>query len=105
VWLRFSCADKADRDWLPWQRPVMDRKTNFTLIIIAIVRSTNPGNLAQIGPVDVEIIGLTEIVKIRNSGRTYGRLGRRHVYGFSVRLSMRILVHGHTYDYARFRKI
>jgi len=36
--------------------------------------STNPENLAKIGPVDFEIIGLTGIVKInkkRNRSKTY----------------------------------
>jgi len=39
-----------------------DRKTNLISIIYSH-SSTNPDNFAKIGPVDVEIIGLTEIVK------------------------------------------
>jgi len=35
---------EINKYWLPWQRP-------------------NPENLAKIGPVDLEIIGQTEIVK------------------------------------------
>ena len=46
-----------------WQRTLRDRKTNFQLIIYSHIY-TNPENLGKIGPVDVEIIGLTEIVKI-----------------------------------------
>jgi len=50
---------------LPWQRPLGDRKT------------TNPENLAKIGPADFEIIGLAKPlkinIKIRNSSRTYYR--------------------------------
>ena len=39
------------------KRPLRDRKTNFSH------SSTNHKNLAKIGTVDAEIIGLTEIVK------------------------------------------
>jgi len=39
------------------------KKTNFRLIIYGR-SSTNPANLAKIGQVDVEIIGLKEIFKI-----------------------------------------
>jgi len=49
---------------LPQQNPSKDRKTNFTLIIYSH-GSTNPEKLAKIGPVDFEIIGLTEIVKTK----------------------------------------
>jgi len=40
-----------------------DQNTHVRLIIY-IHSSTNPENLAKIGPVDVEIIGLTEIIKV-----------------------------------------
>jgi len=39
------------------KRPLRDRKTNFSH------SSTNHKNLAKIGTVDAEIIGLTKIVK------------------------------------------
>ena len=48
-----SSADKANKNWLPRQRPVRDRKANFRLIIYSD-SSTNPENLAKIGPVAVE---------------------------------------------------
>jgi len=47
-----------------------DRKNNFRLIIYSQT-STNNENLAKIGSVEFEIIGLTKIVKIRNNSRTY----------------------------------
>jgi len=47
-----------------------DQKTNFRLIIYSQT-STNTENLAKIGWVEFEIIGLTKIVKIRNNFRTY----------------------------------
>jgi len=50
---------RNQQKWLLWQRSLMNQKTNFRLIIRSH-RSTNPGNLAKIGPVDLEIIGLTE---------------------------------------------
>ena len=57
-----SCVDKTNKDWLPWQRPLMrDRETSFRSIIYSH-SSANPENLAKIGQVDFEIIGLTEIV-------------------------------------------
>jgi len=40
----------------------MDRKTNFRLVIDSH-SSTNRENLAKIGPVDYEIIGVAEIIK------------------------------------------
>jgi len=46
------------------QRPLTDRKTNFGLIIYSH-NPNNPENLAKIGPVDFEIIGLTGIDKTR----------------------------------------
>jgi len=58
-------VDKT-RKWLSWQRLLSGRKDCST---------TNPENLATIGLVDFEIIGLTEIVKanikLKNSSRTY----------------------------------
>jgi len=50
---------RNQQKWLLWQRSLTNQKTNFRLIIRSH-RSTNPGNLAKIGPVDLEIIGLTE---------------------------------------------
>jgi len=40
-----------------------DQNTHVRLIIY-IHSSTSPENLAKIAPVDVEIIGLTEIIKV-----------------------------------------
>jgi len=51
-------ADKTDKNWLPRQRPLRSRKTNFRPLIYSR-SSTNPANLVKIGPVGVEI-GLTE---------------------------------------------
>jgi len=59
---RESKKNKTNRNWLPWQRPVRDRETNFLLIMYSRT-STNPQNLAKIDLVDFEIIGLTEVVK------------------------------------------
>jgi len=42
--------------------PEKAKKNNFRLIIYSR-SSTNPENLATVGPVDFEIIGLIEIVK------------------------------------------
>ena len=53
---------------MSWQRPLRDRKTNFRSFIYSN-SSTNPANVVKIVLVDVEIIGLTEIVEnkiIRN---------------------------------------
>jgi len=62
-----SCTTcKTNKIWLPRQRLLKDRKTNFRLIIYS--RSfTNPEKLVKIGPVDFEIIGLTGIVKIKKT--------------------------------------
>jgi len=51
------------KNWLPRQHSSKNRKTNFRLIIYGR-SSTNPANLAKIGQVDVEIIGLKEILKM-----------------------------------------
>jgi len=51
------------QNWLSRQRPLRDRKNSFRSIIYG-ERSTIPANFVKIGPVDVEIIGLTEITKI-----------------------------------------
>jgi len=68
-----SFVDKANKNWLPQQRPMTDRKTNFRLTIYSH-SSTNPEILAKIGPLPFEINGLTGIVKnkykIRNRSRT-----------------------------------
>jgi len=55
-------VDKAHKNWLPWQRPLKNRKTNFRLFIYN-QSSTNLENVAKISHADVDIIGLTEIVK------------------------------------------
>ena len=47
------------QNWLPRQRPMRDRKTNFSSFIRSH-SSANTANAAKIGLVDVEIIGLTE---------------------------------------------
>jgi len=54
-----SCVDKNNKSWL--QRPLTDRKTTVRLIVYSL-SSTNPDNVTKIGPVDFEIIGLTEVV-------------------------------------------
>jgi len=59
----WSSVDKSHENWLSWQRALRDRRTNFRSMINYSCISTNPEMLAEIGPVDVEIIGLTEIVK------------------------------------------
>jgi len=55
-------VDKANKDWLPWQQPLRGRKANFGSITYNH-SSIESGNLAKIGPLDVEITGLTEIVE------------------------------------------
>ena len=62
MWLELNCADKAHNSWLPRQRPLRDRNTNFWLVIYN-KSSINHVNLATIGPTDDEITGVTEIVK------------------------------------------
>jgi len=64
--------------WLPWQcpeeRPLRDRKTNFRLIKYSY-SSINSENLAKIGLIDFEVIGLAGIVKnYENRSRTYSLL-------------------------------
>jgi len=59
VWKGRFCP----QNWLPRQRPVTARKNNFKSFIYG-QSSTNPANFVNIGPVDVEIIGLTEVTKI-----------------------------------------
>jgi len=56
---KISSVDKINKTWLPWQRPLTDRKTNFILIIY----NHSSENMAKIGTVDFDIIGLTGIVK------------------------------------------
>jgi len=41
----------------------LEESKNLLPIDVYLQSSTNPENLAKIGPVDVEIIGLAEIVK------------------------------------------
>jgi len=52
----------VQQNWLPRQRLSTDRKTNSRSFIYSH-SSTNPAHLVKIGPLDVEIIGQTEIVK------------------------------------------
>jgi len=63
-----NCVDKSNKTLLPpYQRTLREKpKTNFGLIIYSPSSKflTHPRNLAKIGPLDVEIIDLTEIVKI-----------------------------------------
>jgi len=49
-------AIETDKNWLPWQRPLVDRKTTNFRLIIHTHSSINPENLAKIGPADFEII-------------------------------------------------
>jgi len=58
---KICSVKKANKNWLLWQRTSRDRKTNFRLIIY-ILCFTSPENLAKLGSVNVEIIGLTKIV-------------------------------------------
>ena len=51
------------QNWLPWQRPLRDRRNNFRSFIHS-QRSTSPANFVKLGPVDVEMIGLTGITKM-----------------------------------------
>jgi len=57
-----SSVDKANKNWLPWQRHLRDRKKNFRLIVYSHI-STNPEKLAKLDLVDLDIIGLMEILK------------------------------------------
>ena len=56
-----SFVDQINKVWLPWQRPLRYKKTNFRLIIYSH-SSISRENLAKVGPVDFEIIGLTGII-------------------------------------------
>jgi len=51
------------QNWLLLQGPLTDRKTNFRLFIYSHI-STISANWVKIGLVDVEIIGLTESLKV-----------------------------------------
>ena len=50
-------VDLVNKNWLPWQVPY-NKRSNFSQ------SSTIPANFVKIGPVDVEITGLTEITKL-----------------------------------------
>ena len=50
------------KKWLPRLRLFRDRKINFNLFIYSHI-CIKPENLVKTGPVDLEIIGLTKIVK------------------------------------------
>jgi len=58
------CGYSQPKNWLPWQRLLRDRKTDFRSFIYSR-NSTNPANSVKIGLVDVGIKGLTEIVKFK----------------------------------------
>ena len=55
-------ANKTSKNWLPRQRPLRDRNID-NRPFIGSHSSTNSANLVKIGPVDVEIVSLTEIGK------------------------------------------
>jgi len=67
-----SSVDKTNKHWLPWQRPLKNKKNNFIFIIYSN-SSTNPANLAKIGPANGEIIGLTELVKNEHKNNKRGQ--------------------------------
>jgi len=52
-----SSVDKTNKNWLPRQRTLRDRKTN-TAIVLPTTKK-----LAKIGPLDFEMVGLTGVVK------------------------------------------
>ena len=66
VWIDLGFGQQ---NWLSWQHSLRDRKTNFRSFTCSH-RSANPANLARIGLVDVQIIGLTESLKIKNNYKT-----------------------------------
>ena len=68
--LEINSVDRSNKNWLPWRRPLRDRKTNFRLIIYSH-SSTEPANLAKIGAVDFEITGPTQIDKNKRQFRDY----------------------------------
>ena len=53
-------VDKPKNNWLPRQRPLKDQKTNFRLIFYTaiVLPSPNTENLAEIGPVDFQLVML-----------------------------------------------
>jgi len=53
-------VDKTSINWLSWQRSLRERNPNARSIVHS---SPDAENLAKIGPVDFEIIGLTGIAK------------------------------------------
>jgi len=61
--LRPATPMHHDKNWLPWQCPLRDRKANFRFTIYSH-SSTNPENLAKIHSTDFEIIGLPGIAEI-----------------------------------------
>jgi len=61
--LNSDCVDKANKNWLPRQRPLKDRKTNFRLIMYSHI-SINPEICRSvIGLYDFEITDPTKVVK------------------------------------------
>jgi len=55
-------STETNKNWLLWQRPLRDQKTNSRLITYSRI-STNLANLAKIHPIDFEVIGVTENVE------------------------------------------
>ena len=49
----------STKNWLPWQRPLRDRKNNFRSFVDG-QSSTVAANFVKIGLADVEIIGLRQ---------------------------------------------
>jgi len=63
-------SDKTNKNLLPRQHPLRNKKTNFRSFIYSR-SSTNPANLVKAGPVDVDIIIVWQkSLKIWNKGRT-----------------------------------
>jgi len=72
-----NCVDWVwtwPQNWLPRQRPLRNRKTYLGSFIYS-QSSTNPANSVKIGLVDVEIIGLMEIVKKETSAERKPNVG------------------------------
>jgi len=66
--MRTQFCGPGPQHWLPRQRLLQKRKTNFTTFIYSH-SSTNPENLGKIGLGDVEIIGATRSLKINTKQR------------------------------------
>jgi len=62
VWLEPNSVDKANKIGCHGNVPLRIEKNTFSSFIYS-QSSTKPANFVKIGPIDVEIIGLTEITK------------------------------------------